>query len=143
MAGKTHSRWITITYNSQAITCSIKGATGIGIAYDETDVTSLCNAIKETLQGQGTVAIDLTGDFNNTATTGAHIVIEPLNGDATGATLTIAIGSNAAPTTGDPEFVVTNMGVFAYLVAPGTGSPQWTAALRTLPGATAAWGTVT
>lgn len=139
---KTHSRFVTFTYNSQAITCSITNVTGIGISYEEVDVTTLCNAIMEAIHGHGQVAIDASGPFNNTATTGAHVVIEPLNGDNTGATLTIAIGDNAAPTTGDPEFEVTNMGVFNYLVQAGggavTSSWQW----RPLPGVTAAWGTV-
>lgn len=142
MAGKTHSRFMTITYNSQAVTCSINSVDGIGVSYEEVDVTTLCNAIMETIHGHGTVAINASGPFNNTATTGSHIVIQPLNGNATGATLTIAIGSNAAPTTGDPEFEVTNMGVFNYLAAGGGGSVTASWAWRTLPGATAAWGTV-
>jgi len=139
---KTHSRWVTITYNSQAVTCSITGVSGIGISHAEDDVTTLCQSIAEAIHGQGTVSIDASGPFNNTVTTGAHVVIEPLNGDKDGATLTIAIGDNAAPTGGDPEFEVTGMGVFNYLVdasgGPVTSAWSW----RPLPGATAAWGTV-
>ena len=115
---------------------------GIGISYEEADVTTICNAIKETLIGVGTVSIDASGPFNNTATTGAHNVIEPLNGDKDGATLVIAIGSMAAPTTGDPEFTITNLGVFNYITAVGGGAVTASWAWRTLPGTTASWGTV-
>lgn len=142
MAGKTHSRFTTVTYNSQAITCSITSVTGVGISYAETDITTLCSTIMERIQGYGDVAITLSGPFDNTATTGGHIVVEALNGDPDGATLTIAIGIGAAPTTGDPEFEVTSMGVFSYVVDISGDAPTWTAELRPLPGATAAWGTV-
>lgn len=142
MAGKTHSRFVTFTYNSQAVTCSLTSVDGIGISYEEVDVTTLCNAIKENIQGHGTVALNASGPFNNTATTGAHVVVEPLNGSATGATLTIAIGSNAAPTTGDPDFEITAMGVFNYLVNVGGGAVTSSWSWRPLPGATAVWGTV-
>lgn len=140
--GKTTSQYVKFIYNSQTLDCSITGADGIGIAYDETDVTGLCNAIKEALPGQGTVAINLSGNFSNTATTGTHTVLSALNGNSTGATLTIQIGIRAAATGGDPEFEVTNVGVFNYLVSPSGGNVTWTASLRPLPGATAAWGTV-
>lgn len=142
MAGKTHSRFATITYNSQAVTCSIDNVSGIGVDYQSVDVTTLCNAIVESIQGHGQVSIDLSGPFNNTATTGAHNVIEPLNGDSSGAAMVIAIGSNAAPTTGDPEFNVTALGVFNYMVSLGGGAVTWSASLRPLPGATASWDTV-
>lgn len=139
---KTHSRFVTIAYGGQQVECSIKGASGIGVTYEEIDVTSLCNEIMEKLHGYGQVAVDVTGDFNNTATTGAHTIFQGLNGDPTGSTLTIQIGSNAAPTSGDPKFEVTNMGVFNYTVDVGSGSPSWSANLRPLAGATATWGTV-
>jgi hypothetical protein len=143
MAGKTHSKWVTVSYNSQLVTCSIDSLGGIGINWDTVEVTTLCNSIKERLIGQGDVSISASGPFNNTATTGGHIVVEPLNGNPTGATLLISIGSGAAPTTGDAKFTVTNMGVDNYMVAASTGgavTASWNWTPR--PGATAAWGTV-
>lgn len=143
MAGKTHSKWVTVSYNSQLVTCSIDSLGGIGINWDTVEVTTLCNSIKERLIGHGDVSISASGPFNNTATTGGHIVVEPLNGSATGATLVISIGSGAAPTTGDAKFTVTNMGVDGYMVGASTGgavTASWTWTPR--PGATAAWGTI-
>ena len=143
MAGKTHSKWVTVSYNSQLITCSIDNLSGIGVNWDTVEVTTLCNSIKERLIGHGDVSIAASGPFNDTATTGAHIVVEPLNGSQTGATLIISIGSGAAPTTNDAKFTVTNMGVDNYMVAASTGgavTASWNWTPR--PGATAEWGTV-
>ena len=143
MAGKTHSKWVTISYNSQLVTCSIDNPSGIGINWDTVEVTTLCNSIKEYLIGQGDVSISASGPFNDTATTGAHNVIEPLNGDPTGATLVISIGSGAAPTTNDAKFTVTNVGVDNYMVSAANGSAvtaSWVWSPR--QGATAEWGTV-
>lgn len=140
--GKTNTKYVVFIFGGQTLDCSVTGADGIGITYAEDDVTGLCNAIMEAVQGQGTVAVNLSGTFSNTATTGSHTVIEPLNGDTTGSTLTVQIGVRAAPTTGDQEFNVTSMGVFGYTVSLGSGAPTWSASLRPLPGATAAWDTV-
>ena len=143
MAGKTHSKWTTVSYNGQLITCSINSLSGIGVNFDTVEVTTLCNAIKERLIGHGDVSIAASGPFNDTATTGAHIVVEPLNGSQTGGTLIISIGSGAAPTTNDAKFTVTNMGVDNYMVAASTGgavTASWNWTPR--PGATAEWGTV-
>lgn len=140
--GKTHSRWVDVSYNSQQIECSITGITGIGVAYDQVDITTICNAIKEALQGNGDVTIAINGPFNNTATTGAHNVVEPLNGDQTGAVLLFEIGIGANPTTGDPKFTVTNAIVTDYLVNADGGAVTWSANFKPAQGATAVWGTV-
>ena len=143
MAGKTHSKWITVSYNSQLITCSIDSLNGIGVTFDTVEVTTLCSTIKERLMGHGDVSIGASGPFNNTATTGGHIVVEPLNGDPDGATLIISIGSGAAPTTGDARFTVTNMGVDNYMVGASVGgavTSSWNWTPR--PGSTAAWSVI-
>ena len=143
MAGKTHSKWVTVSYDGELVTCSIDSLSGIGVNWDTVEVTTLCNSIKERLIGQGDVSIGASGPFNNTATTGAHIVVEPLNGDPTGETLIISIGSGAAPTNGDAKFTVTNMGVDNYTVGASTGgavTASWNWTPR--PGATAAWGVI-
>jgi hypothetical protein len=143
MAGKTHSKWVTISYNGQLVTCSIDNLSGVGVNYETVDVTTLCDSILQRLIGHGDVSISASGPFNNTATTGAHVVVEPLNGDPTGATLVVSIGSGAAPTTGDARFTVTNMGVDNYTVAASTGgavTASWNWTPR--PGSTAAWSVI-
>ena len=142
MAGKTHSRHIDISLGGVQIECSINNLGGVGLAYDQADVTTFCNSIKEAITGNADVTINLSGPFNNTAVTGGHIVVEPLNGDDTGAVLVIEIGVGAAPTTGDAKFTVTNAIVSNYLVAAGNGPVTWSAALKPAVGATAVWGTI-
>ena len=143
MAGKTHSKHITISYNSQLITCSIDSLSGVGISFNTVEVTALCNTIMERLAGMGDVSIGASGPFNDTAVTGSHIVVQPLAGNNAGAELVISFGSGAAPTGGDAKFTVTAMGVDNYTVAGATGAAvtaAWNWTPR--PGATAAWGTV-
>ena len=141
--GKTHSRFVTITYGGQDITDSVDTINNIGLTYEETDVSSLASSLMEFIQGRGDLNVGLNGKFDNTATTGGHTVIEPLNGDTTGSTLTIAIGIGAAPTTNDPEFECTSVGTFNYMVQAQPGQAvTWSATLRPLDGASAAWGSV-
>jgi hypothetical protein len=141
--GKSHSRFITVTYGGQNITDSIDTINNIGITYEETDVSSLASALMEFIQGRGDLNIAVSGKFDNTATTGGHTVIEPLNGDTTGSTLTIAIGVGAAAESGDPEFECTKVGTFNYLVQANPGQAvAWSSSLRPLDGAVAAWGSV-
>ena len=143
MAGKTHSKHIVVTYNSQLITCSIESINGVGVSFNTAEVTTLCNTIIERLAGMGDVSITASGPFNDTTTTGAHKVIEPLNGSNTGATLVIDIGSGATPTTGDARFTLAAAGVDNYTVSGATGNAvqaTWTWTPR--PGATAAWSVI-
>lgn len=142
---KTHSRFVTITYNSQDISESVDSINGMGIQYVQENVSVLASLLDEFIHGRGQVNLDLSGPFNS-ATNEAHDVLSSANGVAAGYTLTIQIGDNAAPTTGDPEFEVDGVGTFDYLVQPGGGAVTWSASLRPTPNTTTdpanAWGTV-
>lgn len=151
--GKTHPRYITVTLDDSGgtprnISGSITSIGNIGLTYDQSDVTTIANAVKQYLTGYGDASIDLGGPFNNTAPaaapaeSGAHGVLSGLNGSNTAATLTIAIGIRAAPAGGDPEFegefVCTN-----YTVSASATDLTWSATLKPAFGAAApAWGTV-
>lgn len=151
--GKTTSRYITVTLDDSAgtprnITNSITSIGGIGITYDQVDVTTLADQIMQYLAGRGDAAVELGGVFNNTAVaaapaeSGAHPVLTSLNGANTAATLTIAIGVRAAPTTGDPKF----SGEFtclSYVLSGDLQNANWSASLKPAFGVSApAWGTV-
>lgn len=140
--GKTHDRYVNVIYNSQTIPCRINNMSGVGITYDEADITTFCDALHMFVLGQGNVEITLSGPFDNTATSGAHAVFSAAVGNQTGYTLTIQIGIRAAATTGDPEFEATLMLTTSYVVNMGSGVPTWTATLKPGTGAAAAWGTV-
>jgi len=140
--GKTTSKYTTVTYGGQLITCSVDNITGLGISYQEVDVTTLCKAIAENINGVGTVAISISGPLDNTATTGGHTVIQALNGSQAGSTLTVAFGNRAAATNGDPEFESTVMLTTSYMVSAGGGNVTYSATLKPGVGAAAAWGVV-
>lgn len=140
--GVTHSKFTTFTYNSQDMTCSIDSINGVGITHDESDVTALCDTIHKSVLGQGTVAIGISGPFNNTASTGAHVVLSAANGVQAGYTLLIQIGVRAAPASGDAELNVTNLMTSNYLVNIGGGPVTWSAQLILGVGGTASWATV-
>ena len=145
--GKTHPRYIKVLLDDSGgtprdISDSINSIGGIGLSYDQTDVTTIANSVKQYLTGYGDSSVSLGGPFNNTATTGAHTVLTGLNGANTAATLTVQFGIRAAATNGDPEFegefVVTS-----YLVGGDMNSLTWSASLKPAFGAAApAWGTV-
>jgi hypothetical protein len=151
--GKTTSRYITVTLDDSGgtprnITNSVTSIGGIGLAYDQVDVTTLADAVKQYLSGRGDAAISLGGQFNNTAVaaapseSGAHPVLSGLNGANTAATLTIAIGVRAAPTTGDPKFSG-EFTVLSYTMAGDLQNLTWNAELKPAFGAAQpAWGTV-
>lgn len=140
--GKTHSKYITIVYNSQTVTCRINNLTGVGVTYAEEDITTFCDSIRQFVLGFGDVNISVSGPFDNTATSGSHAVFEALNGSQAGATMVISYGIRAAPTSGDPKFTVTALTVTSYTVDASGGVVTWNSTLRPMTGATAVWGTV-
>lgn len=139
--GKTTGPYTTVTYNSQAMTASITSVNGVGITNEAVDVTTLAETIKEHLLGQGTVSIGLSGQFNNTATTGAHTLLAAHVGSQTAVAAVVSIGIRAAPTTGDTKFSA-NVLLQNYLVDVSTTNVTWTATLVAAISNSAAWGTV-
>lgn len=151
--GKTTSRYVTITLDDSAgtprnISGSVTSIGGIGLNFEQVDVTTFVDAVMQYLAGRGDAAISLSGVFNNTpvatapAESGAHPVLTSLNGANTAATLTIAIGIRAAPATGDPKF----SGEFtclSYVLDGDLSNLNWTTELKPAFGtATPAWGVV-
>lgn len=143
MAGKTDSRYITVDVGGLAVECSINNLGGVGVTNSQIDITTLCNTIMEMLQGVGDLNLSFAGPFDN-GVNGMYTVIRPLATAGTLSVVTIAIGINAAPTTGDPEFVITNGIFFDYIVAGSVASATTdSVTLRGGQGITAVWGTVT
>jgi len=139
LTGKTTSKYVTVTYNSQAVTCSIDNITGLGISYQEVDVTTLCKAIAENVNGVGTVAISVSGPLDNTASTGGHTVFAAANGVQTGYALVVVFGIRAAPSGGEPTFTVSLAMTTSYVVSAGGGNVTYSATLKPAVGSTAVW----
>jgi hypothetical protein len=89
---------------------------GVGVSYDEVDVSALQDAFKKFFSGQGTVSLTLTGPLDNTAAqaasgtgaapalSGSHTVLQPLNGALTPRSFGAYFGIQAYWSTGDPVF---------------------------------------
>jgi len=126
---------------------------GVGITYDEVDVSALQEALKGFLAGQGNVSITLGGPFDNSATqsasasgaaaalSGSHTVLSALNGSQTGYSMGVYIGIQGYWATGDPVFGGANCFIVTdYQVDPAAGTH--TAKVAYKAGTTApAWGT--
>ena len=126
---------------------------GVGITYDEVDVTALQDALKGVLAGQGNASVTITGPFDNTAAqaasgtgaaaalSGSHTVLQPLNGGQTARSAGFYIGIQGYWATGDPVFG----GIDSFIVTDYTvdmASGMYSAKIAYKAGATApAWGT--
>ena len=76
-------------------------ASGFGLIYEEADMTGVSNGVVNFLANHPTASISATFHMDDTATTGAHVVLSASSGVV--GTLTARWGSaGAAPTTGDP-----------------------------------------
>jgi hypothetical protein len=127
---------------ARAVTNDITSVGGIETTYDEGEVGGYSQD-KFYLALRADAPLTIEGLFNPTATTGSHTVLNSIVGVNTSTfTVTIAIGDNAAPTTGDPEWEG-EYRCMSYtptfdLNAPATFTATLMPASSTLP----AWGTV-
>lgn len=142
MAGKRIGKFTKVLFDSQDISILVQELTGLPKVYTEVEVSGFTQDMNY-LSGQGDTDITLTMLCTTTATTGSHTIFAPKNGNNTGYTLTVQVGNNATPTTGDPEFEGT-FTVTSYIVNPAKAGAQTCAAkLRPLAdNALPAWGTV-
>lgn len=127
------------------ITVNVIAVDGLPVSYDEYE-SSGYSQDHNYMAGQADSTVTLTMKFTTTASTGTHTVFNGIKGVNTGLTFTFAIGNNAAPTTGDPEFEG-EMVCTSYVVNPPKDNiVTSTAVLRPAGGATTpavpAWGTV-
>lgn len=141
--GKTNARYIKVFFDNSAgaaqnISASVSDISSVGLQYDESDVTAYSDGVRNFTLGHPSSEIDISGPFNNTATTGAHTVFSAISNapysQAT-YTLTVQIGIRASATTGDPEFegeyllsayTVNGDGTYSARVVPGSGTaPAW------------------
>lgn len=141
--GKTNAKHIRVyvddsTPSAQDISASVSSISGVGLTYEEQDVTAYSDGVVNFVLGHPLSEVEITGPFNNTATTGAHVVftdIVGLNPASDTYTLTVQIGIKAAPTSGDPEFegeyycssyVINGDGSFTARMVPASSTaPAW------------------
>ena len=114
----------------------------LGQTYDQHDVTGFGDSVHNVVQGQLRSPVTLRGFLTTTTDVGTHTVIRDVFQQGKQVTLTVQVGQNTTPTTGDPEFegefyvtgyrpVIQTGGAVAFeatlmpAIGSGTGIPVW------------------
>lgn len=158
--GRTVAKWCKVQLDDSAGTLRdipVNSINGVGLTYDEIDVTAFQDAVKGALAGQPDFTLTLSGPFDTTAAqsasasgaaaalSGSHTVLNGINGGGTPLAFGVYFGIRHYWETGEPAFGITGttangMTCFEYTVDPS--SMTYTAKFRMYPGSAApAWGT--
>ena len=114
----------------------------LGQTFKQHNVTGFGDAVENMINGQLQAPVVLKGYLTTTASTGTHTVIDGAFQNGSQVTLTVQVGQNAAPTSGDPEFEGEFI-VESYKPILETGSAvTFEARLQPATGTAPAWGTV-
>lgn len=130
---------------------------GVGLDYDEQDLTAFQDAIKGALPAQANCTITITGPFDSSAAqaaggsgvapalSGSHTVLNNLAGGVTPLTIDVRFGMRQYWTTGEPQFGITSSTTDGFLCKTYTvdpGAMKYTATFYMNAGSAApAWGT--
>jgi hypothetical protein len=114
----------------------------LGMTYTQHDVTGFGDGAKNFINGQLDTPVTVKGFLTTTALVGTHTVLNPLFQNGTSTTLTVQVGQNATPTTGDPEYSGSFI-VESYKPTIETGGAiAFEAVLKPASGTAPSWGTV-
>lgn len=124
---------------------------GVGLKYEEKDLTALMDALKGVLLGQADFSVDIEGPFDTTAAaaspglSGSHTVLSALVGLNTPRTLDIQIGVMHAWEAGEPQFGISRSATVGVIVSSydvNIADMKYKATIKMFAGSTApAWGT--
>jgi hypothetical protein len=145
--GRTTQKWTAFLVDDSAGTprnIAVDSINGVGLTYDEVDLTAFTDAIKGALPAHPDCTITITGPFDTTATTGSHTVLSGICGGVTPLTLDVQVGMRHAWEAGEPQFGITSSATAGFLCfeyIPDVNSGKYSAKFRMFPGSTApAWG---
>ena len=114
----------------------------LGQTYTQHEVTGFGDAAQNFINGQLQSPVTIKGYLTTTALVGTHTVIQPVFAAGSQVTLTVQVGQNAAPTTGDPEFEGEFIVESYKPTIENGGAIMFEAALKPAIGTAPAWGTV-
>ena len=114
----------------------------LGLTYTQHDVTGFGQAAQNFINGQIQAPVTIKGLLTTTTNTGTHTVINGVYQVGSTVTLTVQVGQNAAPTTGDPEFEGEFIVESYKPEIQAGGAIKFTAALKPATGTAPAWGVV-
>ena len=114
----------------------------LGLTYQQHDVTGFGDDVQNYVNGQIQAPVTLKGYLTTTALVGTHTVINGAYQAGNSVTLTVQVGQNATPTSGDPEysgeFIVES---YKPSLSNG-GAVTFEASLKPATGSAPAWSTV-
>ena len=158
--GRTVGKWFKFQMEDSAGTLRdipVTSINGIGIAYDQTDLTALQDALKGFKPGHGTSELNISGPFDNTAAqaasgsgarpalSGSHTVLNGVNGVNTPLAFACYFGIQHDWETGEPVYGLASSAANGVLVTNYTvnaADMTYSATLVMYPGSAApAWGT--
>ena len=157
--GRTVGKWIKFQIDDSAGTMRdipVSSIGGVGLDYDEVDLTALQEAVKGVLPGHGNFGIEISGPFDTTAAqaasgtgaaaalSGSHTVLSVVNGGVTPLGFGVYYGVRHLWETGEPVFGLTATAANGVLVTnyKVNDDGTYTATIKLAAGsATPAWGT--
>jgi len=114
----------------------------LGQTFTQHDVSGFGEAAQNFINGQLQSPVTIKGFLTNDATVGTHTVINGVFAAGAQASLVVQVGSNALPTSGDPqfsgEFIVES---YKPMMETG-GAVSFEAVLKPATGTAPSWGTV-
>ena len=114
----------------------------VPLTNDQHDVTGFGDDVHRFINGQANAPVTIRGYLTTTALVGTHTVIKGAYQAGAQVTLKVAVGDNAAPASGDPQYSGEFL-VESYRPMLETGKAvQFVATLKPATGTTPAWGTV-
>ena len=150
--GRTVTKWTDFQIDDSGGTLRsipVDSINGVGLVYDEVELTAFQDAIKGALPGHPDSVITITGPFDNSVVaaagtlSGSHTVLSAIDGAATPLTLNIEVGMRHAWEAGEPTFGITSSATSGYLCFDyQQQGEKYSAKFRMFPGSSApAWGT--
>jgi len=152
--GRTTQKWTTFNVDDSGgtlRTIPVDSINGVGLTYDEVELTAFMDAIKGALPAHPDCVITITGPFDTTVVaaagslSGSHTVLAGIDGGTTPLTLDVQVGIRHAWESGEPQFGITSSSTAGFLCfdyQADVNSGKYSAKFRMYPGSTApAWGT--
>jgi len=152
--GRTTQKWTSFNIDDSAgtlRTIPVDSINGVGLTYDEVDLTAFQDALHGVLPAHPNCVITIGGPFDNTAAqtagtlSGSHTILSAINGGVTPLTLDVQVGMRHAWESGEPQFGITSSATSGFLCVDyqaDVNAGKYTAKFVMFPGSSApAWGT--
>lgn len=145
--GRTVNKWVAFLVEDSGGTIRnipVNSINGVGLAYDEMDVTAFTDSIKNALPGHPDCTISISGPFDNTALVGSHTVLSGINGGVTPLALDVQVGIKHAWEADEPQFGLTATATSGFICtnySVDMSSMEYSATFKVIGSTAPAWGT--